>query len=148
VELPVSNPLAFALTLSEHRSLLVGFCSAPQATEKNLNIYGQEAKASMWVTIRVTDVNDHKPEFYNCSLPGCSFSPQEAQVNFIGYVDEHASARISIDGLTMVAYDPDQAGAGERGGTLMSEDWGRGRSQMWEGSSKGGGKVGKETDSG
>lgn len=87
------------------------------ATEKNLNIYGQEAKASMWVTIRVTDVNDHKPEFYNCSLPGCSFSPQEAQVNFIGYVDEHASARISIDGLTMVAYDPDQ---GDNGTFLLS----------------------------
>lgn len=87
------------------------------ATEKNLNIYGQEAKASMWVTIRVTDVNDHKPEFYNCSLSGCSFSPQEAQVNFIGYVDEHASARISIDGLTMVAYDPDQ---GDNGTFLLS----------------------------
>ncbi|XP_076795110.1 cadherin-related family member 2 isoform X2 [Arvicanthis niloticus] len=87
------------------------------ATEKNLNIYGQEAKVSMWVTVRVTDVNDHKPEFYNCSLPDCSFSPQEAQVNFIGCVDEHASARISIDDLTMVAYDPDQ---GENGTFLLS----------------------------
>lgn len=128
--LPLLQPLTFALALSEHWSLAFGFCSVPQATEKNLNIYGQEAKVSMWVTIRVTDVNDHKPEFYNCSLPGCSFSPQEAQVNFTGDVDEHASARISIDGLTMVAYDPDQAGAGERGGALMEEDWGRGRSQM------------------
>lgn len=87
------------------------------ATEKNLNIYGQEAKASIWVTIRVTDVNDHKPEFYNCTLPDCTFSPQEAQVNFRGYVDEHASARISIDGLTMVAYDPDQ---GDNGTFLLS----------------------------
>ncbi|XP_051027697.1 cadherin-related family member 2 [Acomys russatus] len=78
------------------------------ATEESLNIYGQQANVSIWVTIRVTDVNDNKPEFYNCTLPGCSFSPQEAQVNFTGYVDEHASARISIDNLTMVAYDPDQ----------------------------------------
>ncbi|XP_052012425.1 cadherin-related family member 2 [Apodemus sylvaticus] len=87
------------------------------ATEEHPNIYGQEAKVSTWVTIRVTDVNDHKPEFYNCSLPGCSFSPQEAQVDFTGEVDEHASARISIDGLTMVAYDPDQ---GDNGTFLLS----------------------------
>lgn len=79
---------------------------------------------STWVTIKVTDVNDHKPEFYNCSLQNCTFSPQEAQDNFTGYVDEHASARISIDGLTMVAYDPDQAGAGETGWVLMEEGWG------------------------
>ncbi|KAL6033732.1 hypothetical protein STEG23_037327, partial [Scotinomys teguina] len=87
------------------------------ATEKNLSIYGQEAKASTWVTIRVMDVNDHKPEFYNCSLPTCTFSPQEAQVIFTGYVDEHTSARIPIDDLTMVAYDPDQ---GDNGTFLLS----------------------------
>lgn len=79
----------------------------------------------MWVTIRVTDANDNQPEFYNCSLPECSFSPQEAQVNFTGYVDEHASARISIDGLTMVAYDPDQAGAGGRGAAKEEERRGK-----------------------
>lgn len=82
------------------------------ATEEKPNIYQQEAKVSTWVTIKVTDVNDHKPEFYNCSLQNCTFSPQEAQDNFTGYVDEHASARISIDGLTMVAYDPDQGANG------------------------------------
>eukprot|EP00069_Balaena_mysticetus_P013823 bmy_08397T0 len=81
------------------------------ATEMHPNVYGQEAKVSIWVTLRVTDVNDHKPEFYNCSLPTCTFTPQEAQVNFTGYVDEHASTRIPIDDLTMVVYDPDKAGA-------------------------------------
>lgn len=35
---------------------------------------------SIWVTLEVTDVNDHKPEFFNCSLPACTFTPQEAQV--------------------------------------------------------------------
>lgn len=75
------------------------------------NIYGQEAKVSIWVTLRVTDVNDHKPEFYSCSLPTCTFTPQEVQVNFTGYVDEHASTRIPIDDLAMVVYDPDKAGA-------------------------------------
>ena len=56
----------------------------------------------------MTDVNDHKPEFFNCSLPACTFTPQEAQVNFSGSVDEHASTRIPIDDLTMVVYDPDK----------------------------------------
>ncbi|EQB78205.1 protocadherin 24 [Camelus ferus] len=87
------------------------------ATEEHTNIYGQEAKVSIWVTLRVTDVNDHKPEFYSCSLPACTFSSQEAQVNFTGYVDEHASTRIPIDNLTMVVYDPDKAG---------HPGWGRG----------------------
>lgn len=66
---------------------------------------------SIWVTLEVTDVNDHKPEFFNCSLPACTFTPQEAQVNFSGSVNEHASTRIPIDDLTMVVYDPDKAGA-------------------------------------
>ncbi|OBS65461.1 hypothetical protein A6R68_05980 [Neotoma lepida] len=93
----VSAPLDREQLLNENEEVQIEVT----ATEKNLNIYGQEAKASMWVTIRVTDVNDHKPEFYNCSLPACSFSPQEAQVSFTGYVDEHTSARIPIDDLTM-----------------------------------------------
>ncbi|XP_007463188.1 PREDICTED: cadherin-related family member 2 [Lipotes vexillifer] len=87
------------------------------ATEMHPNIYGQEAKVSIWVTLRVTDVNDHKPEFYNCSLPTCTFTPQDAQVNFTGYVDEHASTRIPIDDLTMVVYDPDK---GSNGTFLLS----------------------------
>nr|XP_018883422.2 cadherin-related family member 2 [Gorilla gorilla gorilla] len=87
------------------------------ATETHLNIYGQEAKVSIWVTVRVMDVNDHKPEFYNCSLPACTFTPEEAQVNFTGYVDEHASPHIPIDDLTMVVYDPDK---GSNGTFLLS----------------------------
>ncbi|XP_045681184.1 cadherin-related family member 2 isoform X1 [Phyllostomus hastatus] len=87
------------------------------ATEMHPNIYGQEAKASIWVTLRVTDVNDHDPEFFNCSLPTCTFSPQEAQVNFTGSVDEHSSARIPVDGLTMAVYDPDK---GSNGTFLLS----------------------------
>ncbi|XP_005865571.1 PREDICTED: cadherin-related family member 2 [Myotis brandtii] len=87
------------------------------ATEVNLNIYGQEAKVSIWVTLRVTDVNDHKPEFFNCSLPACTFTPKEAQVNFTGSVDEHSATRIPIDDLTMVVYDPDK---GSNGTFLLS----------------------------
>ncbi|XP_040611943.1 cadherin-related family member 2 isoform X2 [Mesocricetus auratus] len=109
----VSGPLDREQLLNDNEEVQIQVT----ATEEHLNIYGQEAKASMWVTVRVTDVNDHKPEFYNCSLPSCSFSPQEAQVNFTGYVDEHTSARIPIDGLTMVVYDPDQ---GDNGTFLLS----------------------------
>ncbi|XP_069932535.1 cadherin-related family member 2 [Oryctolagus cuniculus] len=92
------------------------------ATETNPNIYGQQAKVSTWVTLVVTDVNDHTPEFYNCSLPACTFSPQEAQVNFVGYVDEHASTRIPVDSLTMVAYDPDKGNNGTFLLTLRGPD--------------------------
>ncbi|XP_069332256.1 cadherin-related family member 2 isoform X1 [Eulemur rufifrons] len=87
------------------------------ATEEHPNIHGQEAKVSTWVTLRVTDVNDHKPEFYNCSLESCTFTSPEACTNFSGYVDEHASPRIPIDGLTMAAYDPDK---GSNGTFLLS----------------------------
>ncbi|XP_045140892.1 cadherin-related family member 2 isoform X2 [Echinops telfairi] len=78
------------------------------ATEKQLNIYGQEAKVSIWVTLRVTDVNDHKPEFFDCTFLNCAFTPEEAQVNFTGFVYEHSSARIPIENLTLMAYDPDK----------------------------------------
>lgn len=109
----VSGPLDREQLLNDNEEVQIQVT----ATEENLNIYRQNASASIWVTIRVTDVNDHKPEFYNCSLPDCSFSPREAQVNFVGYVDEHTSARIPIDDLTIVAYDPDQ---GDNGTFLLS----------------------------
>ncbi|XP_058533393.1 cadherin-related family member 2 [Ochotona princeps] len=92
------------------------------ATEKNLNIYGQQAQASIWVTLVVTDVNDHTPEFYSCNFSDCTFSPQEVQVNFVGYVDEHASTRIPIDDLTMAAYDPDKGRNGTFQLTLAGQD--------------------------
>lgn len=122
------------------RPLSLGLCSALQATESNLNIHGQEAKVSLWVTIRVLDVNDHTPEFYNCSLPDCSFTPQEAQASFTGYVDEHASARIPVSGLTMVAYDPDKAGAwaGARAGHDGGDGWEAGAEGVTENVAGGG----------
>ncbi|XP_006884444.1 PREDICTED: cadherin-related family member 2 [Elephantulus edwardii] len=92
------------------------------ATEKSLNIYGQEAQVSIWVTLRVTDVNDHKPEFYNCTFSACTFTPQEAQVNFTGFVYEHSSARIPIDNLTLVAYDPDKGSNGTYSLSLVDPD--------------------------
>lgn len=87
------------------------------ATEENDNIFGQKAKTSTWVILKVTDINDHDPEFFNCSLPNCSFEPQLKQHKFFGFVDEHASTRIPIENLTMVVYDPDK---GDNGTFLLS----------------------------
>ncbi|XP_031809591.1 cadherin-related family member 2 [Sarcophilus harrisii] len=78
------------------------------ATEIHLNIYGQEAKAKTWVTIKVTDVNDHSPQFYSCILPDCDFSDDKAVSTFTGYLPEHSSTRVPVSNLTMVAYDPDK----------------------------------------
>ncbi|XP_043321759.1 cadherin-related family member 2 [Cervus canadensis] len=104
----VNSPLDREQLLEEDEEVQVQVT----ATETHPNIHGQEAKASIWVTLRVTDVNDHVPEFYNCSLQACAFTPNETQVNFTGYVDEHASTRIPIEDLTMVVYDPDKGNNG------------------------------------
>lgn len=124
----LTSDLLSQLSLSTG-SLMFDFCPllCSQATEVNLNIYKQEAKVSIWVTLRVTDVNDHKPEFFNCSLPTCTFTPKEAQVNFTGSVDEHSATRIPIDDLTMVVYDPDKACIPRRrvawAGVMMGDGW-------------------------
>nr|XP_033783496.1 cadherin-related family member 2 [Geotrypetes seraphini] len=77
------------------------------AQESNLNIYGQVAEARMNLTIRVIDVNDNKPRFYNCQLPNCNFSATP-QVNFVGEVEEHSSSRVPVANLSITAYDPDK----------------------------------------
>ncbi|XP_069447847.1 cadherin-related family member 2 isoform X1 [Ovis canadensis] len=104
----VNSPLDREQLLEEDEEVQVQVT----ATEMHPNIHGQEAKASIWVTLRVTDVNDHVPEFYNCSLQDCAFTPDETQANFTGYVDEHASTRIPIEDLAMVVYDPDKGNNG------------------------------------
>ncbi|KFO91525.1 Cadherin-related family member 2, partial [Buceros rhinoceros silvestris] len=77
------------------------------ALEKHLNIYGKEAKASTLVTVVVTDVNDNKPQFYNCSISSCDFSTS-AQNNFRGSIIEHSSFRLPVANLSIVAHDPDK----------------------------------------
>ncbi|NWI62869.1 CDHR2 protein, partial [Todus mexicanus] len=77
------------------------------AREKNLDIYGKVAQNSTVVTVVVTDVNDNKPQFYNCSLPSCSFSAP-AQNSFRGSIIEHSSSRVPVSNLSIVAHDPDK----------------------------------------
>ncbi|XP_074085453.1 cadherin-related family member 2 [Macrotis lagotis] len=100
----VSHVLDRELLLNEDEEVHVEVT----ATEHNLNIYGQEAKARTWVTIRVMDVNDHSPQFYNCILPDCVFSDDKVVSSFSGYVAEHSSTRVPVSNLSMVAYDPDK----------------------------------------
>ncbi|NXO32937.1 CDHR2 protein, partial [Cisticola juncidis] len=77
------------------------------AREEKLDIYGKVAQTSTLVTVLVTDVNDNKPQFYNCSLSSCNFSTS-AQNNFIGNIIEHSSPRLPVSNLSIIAHDPDK----------------------------------------
>ncbi|XP_010000407.1 PREDICTED: cadherin-related family member 2 [Chaetura pelagica] len=77
------------------------------AREEKLDINNKVAQTSTLVTIVVTDVNDNKPQFYNCSLPNCNFSTS-AQNNFSGNIIEHSSSRLPVSNLSIVAHDPDK----------------------------------------
>ncbi|XP_039934218.1 cadherin-related family member 2 [Hirundo rustica] len=77
------------------------------AREKHLDIHGKVAQTSTLVTVLVTDVNDNKPQFYNCSLSSCNFSAS-AQNNFTGSIVEHSSSRLPVSNLSIVAHDPDK----------------------------------------
>ncbi|XP_050167890.1 cadherin-related family member 2 [Myiozetetes cayanensis] len=77
------------------------------AREKNLNIYGEVAQTRTLVTVTVTDINDNKPQFYNCSLSNCDFSAS-VQDNFRGSIIEHSSTRLPVSNLNIVAHDPDK----------------------------------------
>ncbi|NXD76304.1 CDHR2 protein, partial [Halcyon senegalensis] len=77
------------------------------AREKNLDIHGKVAHTSVVVTVMVTDVNDNKPQFYNCSLLSCDFSTP-AQNSFRGNIIEHSSSRLPVSNLSIVTHDPDK----------------------------------------
>ncbi|NXJ23148.1 CDHR2 protein, partial [Dicrurus megarhynchus] len=78
-----------------------------KAREENLDIHGKEAQTRTLVTILVTDVNDNKPQFYDCSLSSCNFSAS-AQNNFTGSIIEHSSSRLPVSNLNIIAHDPDK----------------------------------------
>uniref|UniRef100_H3B6M0 Cadherin related family member 2 n=1 Tax=Latimeria chalumnae TaxID=7897 RepID=H3B6M0_LATCH len=78
------------------------------ATEKNQNIYGQTANATTDVTIRITDVNDNKPMFYNCTRNNCDFSNNNSLDVFTGEIKEHSSTGMAVSKITLVVRDPDE----------------------------------------
>ncbi|XP_005053635.1 PREDICTED: cadherin-related family member 2 [Ficedula albicollis] len=77
------------------------------AREEHEDIYGNVAQRSTLVTITVTDVNDNKPQFYNCSLSSCNFSASP-QNSFKGSIIEHSSTRLPVSNLNIAAHDPDK----------------------------------------
>ncbi|NWI97260.1 CDHR2 protein, partial [Pitta sordida] len=77
------------------------------AREKNLDILGKVAETRTLVTVLVTDINDNKPQFYNCFLSSCNFS-SSAQDNFTGDIIEHSSSRLPVSNLSIFAHDPDK----------------------------------------
>ncbi|XP_062358203.1 cadherin-related family member 2 [Cinclus cinclus] len=97
----VSEPLDREQLPSEQVQLEV------TAHEEHLDIHGNVAQTSTLVTITVTDVNDNKPHFYNCSLPTCNFSASP-QNNFTGSIIEHSSTRLPVSNLNIAAHDPDK----------------------------------------
>ncbi|XP_072002353.1 cadherin-related family member 2 isoform X2 [Engystomops pustulosus] len=77
------------------------------AQEKNLNIHGQNATANTSVTIRIMDINDNKPQFYNCDVTDCDFTKGPVD-SFFGEIEEHSSVRVPVANLTITAHDPDK----------------------------------------
>ncbi|KAM4676002.1 cadherin-related family member 2 [Discoglossus pictus] len=79
-----------------------------EAQEENLNVKGQNATSRTTVNIRVLDVNDNKPQFYNCEMPDCDFQTLPVASHFIGEIEEHSSVRVPVSSLTITANDPDK----------------------------------------
>lgn len=76
------------------------------AQEAHLNIYNQTAVTTTEVTVQVLDINDNRPEFYNCEMSNCDFITPEN--NYVGTIEEHASGRVPVENLTITAHDPDK----------------------------------------
>ncbi|XP_068128918.1 cadherin-related family member 2 [Hyperolius riggenbachi] len=91
------------------------------AQEQMLNVYGENATAAASVTIRILDINDNKPQFYNCDITDCDFSAGP-ESNFIGEIEEHSSVRVPVANLTIVANDPDKGENGTFGLHLRGPD--------------------------
>lgn len=87
--------------------IIRAFIFSPQAQEKMLNIYGQNATANTSVTIRIIDINDNKPQFYNCDVTDCDFTAAPVE-RFFGEIEEHSSVRVPVANLTITAHDPDK----------------------------------------
>ncbi|KAG8439376.1 hypothetical protein GDO86_005547 [Hymenochirus boettgeri] len=77
------------------------------AQEKHLNVKGENATSVTNVTVRVIDINDHKPHFYNCEIDNCNFTSVPI-MNFVGHIEEHSPVRVPVANLTITAYDPDK----------------------------------------
>ncbi|CAH2277390.1 cadherin-related family member 2 [Pelobates cultripes] len=78
------------------------------AQEEHLNVKGEHATSFTTVTIRVLDVNDNKPQFYNCDIDDCNFKNVAPSTSFMGEIEEHSAAQVPVSNLTITANDPDK----------------------------------------
>ncbi|XP_016334687.1 cadherin-related family member 2-like, partial [Sinocyclocheilus anshuiensis] len=76
-----------------------------KASETNLNVDGIIASTIGELQISIGDLNDNGPEFYECEGETESCTQKN---NFIGQVDEHSSAGLSVNELNIRVKDPDQ----------------------------------------
>ncbi|KAE8614939.1 hypothetical protein XENTR_v10008358 [Xenopus tropicalis] len=77
------------------------------AQEKNLNVNAEKATSTTTVTVRVLDINDNKPNFYNCEIDDCDFSAAPT-LSFLGEIEEHSSIRVPVAKLKITGHDPDK----------------------------------------
>ncbi|XP_053318654.1 cadherin-related family member 2 [Spea bombifrons] len=77
------------------------------AQERELNIKNENATSTTTVTIRIIDINDNKPQFYNCEIDSCDFTSALSD-HFTGMLDEHSAVRVPVANLTIAANDPDK----------------------------------------
>ncbi|XP_043925849.1 cadherin-related family member 2 [Protopterus annectens] len=111
VDLFFSRHYFYINTLLEnvHSSVRMRSMDSPfsKATEHNVNVYGKEASTSVNITIKIEDINDNKPEFYNCSDNlECRFTQESQQDNFAVEIEEHSSRGVPV--ITIGAKDSDE----------------------------------------
>ncbi|XP_031442720.1 cadherin-related family member 2-like isoform X3 [Clupea harengus] len=73
-----------------------------KAEESTPNVHDVNAFATSEIQITIRDVNDNKPEFYDCT-EACVI-----QNTFSGNIDEHSAVGLSVLGLSMKVIDGDK----------------------------------------
>ncbi|XP_029113305.1 cadherin-related family member 2 [Scleropages formosus] len=73
------------------------------AQETTINVHGVFANTLTNVEITIGDINDNKPEFYDCTAQPCV-----PTTVFIGYIDEHSPPGEPVNGLNILAEDSDE----------------------------------------
>ncbi|XP_069052270.1 cadherin-related family member 2 isoform X1 [Lepisosteus oculatus] len=92
------------------------------AEEENPNIHGQNAMTSAEVIIKILDINDNKPKFYNCMESECDFSDSSVANSFTGDIQEHASGGVPVANMTITVRDQDEGNNAKFNLRLEGED--------------------------
>ncbi|KAL0974338.1 hypothetical protein UPYG_G00219060 [Umbra pygmaea] len=79
-----------------------------KATEAKLSILGYRANTTTDVRITIGDINDNKPQFYNCEVEPCVHAS-----SFTANIFEHSTRNVPVDGIKIKAIDLDQRDNGK-----------------------------------